>query len=80
MSTREKMHSLIDLLSPEDIEIIFPVLERLASEEQQEEIPNAETIEAMLEAERITYDPNTKKYSSFGEFMKDMEQEDNEKI
>ncbi len=37
MSTRERMHSLIDLLSPEDIEIISPVLERLASEEQAEE-------------------------------------------
>ena len=80
MSTRERMHSLIDLLSPEDIEIIFPVLERLVSEEQAEEVPNAETIEAMLETERIAYDPNTKKYSSFREFMKDMEQEDNEKI
>ena len=31
-----------------------------------------------MESDFIANDPNAKKYSSFEEFMKDMEQEDNE--
>lgn len=33
-----------------------------------------------MESDFLANDPNAKKYSSFEEFMKDMEQEDNEEI
>jgi len=39
-------------------------------------IPNAVTIEAMLEAERIASDPNTKRYKTFAEFKEAIESED----
>ena len=35
-------------------------------------IPNAETIAAMQEAERIAYDPNVKAYSNLDELFKDL--------
>lgn len=34
--------------------------------------PNAETIEAMQEAERISHDPNVKGYTDVAEMMKDI--------
>ena len=34
--------------------------------------PNRETIEAMLEAERLSRDPNTKRYGSFNEAFKEV--------
>lgn len=39
------------------------------------ETPNAETIEAMEEAERMKGDPNKKTYDSFEEIMKELENE-----
>ncbi|MCL2054580.1 MAG: hypothetical protein FWG90_09160 [Oscillospiraceae bacterium] len=43
-------------------------------------IPNAETIAAMEEAERISSDPNTKRYSNFAELLEDVlsEEDDDE--
>ena len=35
-------------------------------------VPNAETIAAMREAERIARDPNVKKYTDLDEFFKDL--------
>lgn len=77
MSTKEKVLDIVDILTPEDMEVVYEILKRFAI---AKEIPNEETVEAMMEADRIAHDPNTKKYSSFGEFIKDMEQEDNEKV
>lgn len=37
---------------------------------------NNETIQAMLESERLVHDPNTKKYSSFSEILEEICQED----
>jgi DNA-damage-inducible protein J len=36
-------------------------------------MPNAETLEAMREAERIASDPNAKRYKSFSSLMEDIE-------
>ena len=38
-------------------------------------IPNKETIAAMEEADRISYDPNTKKYSSAQELFAELREE-----
>ena len=38
-------------------------------------IPNAETIAAMEEANRISCDPNTKRYSSFEELVAEVQNE-----
>jgi len=38
-------------------------------------MPNAETLEAMREAERIASDSNAKRYSSFAALMEDIERE-----
>jgi len=38
-------------------------------------MPNAETLEAMREAERIAADPNAKRYISFSALMEDIESE-----
>lgn len=64
MSTKEKILNIVDVLSPEDMEIIYPFLERFA---MSKEIFNQETIEAMLEADRIAHDPNVKGYQSIEE-------------
>ena len=39
------------------------------------ETPNAQTIEAMLEAQRLCNDPNAKTYSSFAEILAEIEEE-----
>ena len=35
-------------------------------------VPNAETVAAMSEADRIAYDPNVKGYSDLGELFRDL--------
>ena len=37
--------------------------------------PNSETIAAMEEAEKIAYNPDTKKYSNFAELLKEVKNE-----
>lgn len=42
----------------------------------KEEIPNKETIEAMLEAERIARDHNAKRYTNLDELFEDLKNEE----
>lgn len=42
----------------------------------KEEIPNKETIEAMLEAEKIARDPNVKRYTNLVELFEDLKNEE----
>ena len=42
----------------------------------KEEIPNKETIEAMLEAGRIARDPNVKRYTNLDELFEDLKNEE----
>lgn len=42
------------------------------SEDEWKHSPNAETIAAMMEAERITYDPNAKRYTDLDELFADL--------
>ena len=48
------------------------VRERCIPFELKASIPNKETLEAMLEAERISRDPNAKTYSSVTELFEDL--------
>ena len=45
---------------------------REKSPEFEHEVPNAETIAAMLEAERIAKDPNVKHYRDLDELFADL--------
>ena len=38
-------------------------------------IPNSETIEAIAEANKLSYDPNAKRYSSFEELVREVQNE-----
>jgi hypothetical protein len=40
--------------------------------------PNAETREALEEAEKITYDPNAKSYKNFSELLEEVLAEDDD--
>lgn len=42
----------------------------------KEEISNKETIEAMLEAERIARDPNVKRYTNLDELFEDLKNDE----
>ena len=72
MSTKEKLYSLIDIINPDDLELVLQILERFAL---TAEIPNEETAEAMLEADRIASDPNVKGYTSIAELMEALDKE-----
>lgn len=72
MSTKDKLYSLIDIINPNDLELVLQILERFAL---TTEIPNEETAEAMLEADRIARDPNVKGYTSISELMEALDEE-----
>ena len=72
MSTKEKLYSLIDIINPNDLELVLQILERFAL---TAEIPNEETAEAMLEADRIARDPNVKGYTSISGLMEALDEE-----
>lgn len=57
MSTREYAYSLIDMLSEEQLETFIAFLRSIT------DIPNEETQQAMLEADRIAKDPSVKDYT-----------------
>ncbi len=72
MSTKEKLYSLIDIINPNDFEIVLQILERFAL---TSDIPNAETVEAMLEADAIAHDPNVKGYTNMADLMEALNEE-----
>ena len=72
MSTKEKLYSLIDIINPNDLELVLQIMERFAL---TAEIPYEETAEAMLEADRIARDPNVKGYTSISELMEALDEE-----
>ena len=39
------------------------------------EVPNAETIAALKESDRISHDPNAKRYAGFSELLKEVQDE-----
>jgi len=55
---------------PERKRTIITVLD-----EPVKDVPNGETVAAMLEAERIAHDPNVKGYSSFSELLQEVKDE-----
>lgn len=72
MSTKEKLYNLIDIINPNDFEIVLQILERFVL---TSEIPNAETADAMLEADVIARDPNVKGYTSMSNLMEALNEE-----
>ncbi|MBQ8825367.1 MAG: hypothetical protein IJZ64_09120 [Ruminococcus sp.] len=72
MSTREKIYGLIDHINPSDFEIICRILERFVL---TTELPNQETIDAMIESDIIARDPNVKGYTNISDLMEALEEE-----
>lgn len=70
MGTREQAECLLEMLSPEDLELAYQLLRRLVGEQ-----PNAETVFAMLEADKIAHDPNVKGYTSISALTEALEAE-----
>ncbi|MDE5741433.1 MAG: hypothetical protein K2H90_03185, partial [Oscillospiraceae bacterium] len=69
MSTRELAYSIVDRLTDEQLEGFVLMFKDTLSEE---DVPNAETEAAMLEADRIARDPNVKAYTDTDELMRDL--------
>ena len=67
MSTREKA---ANLLSTADDSVVTYILQILQNAET-ENVPNAETLAAMEEADRIAYDKTRKRYSSAKELREE---------
>ena len=70
MSTRDYAYSLIDMLSEDQLDAFIAFLRSIT------EIPNEETQQAMLEAERIANDPNVKKYTDVDEMFEKLLKDD----
>ena len=58
MSTREKLFTALDMLSDEQIEALYTLLNSLFAN-----TPNNETIAAMRESDRIAHDTNVQGYT-----------------
>lgn len=58
MSTREKLFTALDMLSDEQIEALYTLLNSLFAN-----TPNNETIAAMRESDRIAHDKNVQGYT-----------------
>lgn len=69
MSTRELAYRIFDQLSDEQLEGFVLMFKDTLSEE---DVPNAETEAAMLEADRIARDPSVKAYTDTDELMRDL--------
>ena len=69
MSTRELAYSIVDRLTDEQLEGFVLMFKNTISDE---DVPNAETEAAMLEADRIARDPNVKAYTDTDELMRDL--------
>lgn len=69
MSTRELAYSIFDKLTDEQIEGFVMMFKNAVP---AEDIPNAETEAAMIEADRIARDPNVKGYTDTNEMMRDL--------
>lgn len=70
MSTREYAYCLIDMLSEEQLETFIAFLRSIT------EIPNEETRQAMLEADRIAKDPSVKGYTDVDKMFEELLSED----
>ena len=69
MSTRELAYSIIDRFTEKQVEDFVLMYRNSVPEE---DVPNAETEAAMLEADRIARDPNVKSYTNTDEMMRDL--------
>lgn len=70
MSTREYAYCLIDMLSEEQLDTFIAFLRSIT------DIPNEETRQAMLEADRIAKDPNVKSYTDVEKMFEEILSED----
>ncbi len=66
MSTREIAYNLIDMLSEEQLKTFIDFIRCFTN------IPNKETEQAMLEADRIAYDPSVKAYDDVDEMFREI--------
>lgn len=65
MTTRERVINIIDTLSDEQLEAFITFFKAFADR----------SMIARIESDELASDPNSKRYNSFEEFMKEMESE-----
>lgn len=66
MSTREIAYNLIDMLSEEQLKTFIDFIRSFT------DIPNKETEQVMLEADRIAHDPSVKAYDDVDEMFREI--------
>lgn len=66
MSTREIAYNLIDMLSEEQLKTFIDFIRSFT------DIPNKETEQAMLEADRIAHDSSVKAYDDVDEMFREI--------
>lgn len=66
MSTREIAYNLIDMLSEEQLKTFIDFIRSFT------DIPNKETEQAMLEADRIAHESSVKAYDDVDEMFRDI--------
>lgn len=72
MLAKEQLYGMIDVISPSDFDIVYQILKRFALSRDN---PNEETVYAMLEADRIAYDPSVKGYSDMNSLREALDAE-----
>ncbi len=72
MLAKEKLYGMIDVINPDDFDIIYQILKRFALSADN---PNEETVLAMLEADQIAYDPSAKGYSDMNSLREALDAE-----
>ena len=71
MSTKEKAIALLDLMTEEQLQGLLSFIRGF----YKNDVPNAETVEAMLEADEIARDPNVKGYTNMADLMEALNEE-----
>lgn len=72
MRTKEQLYHLIDCINPNDWNIVMQILERFA---WTSDVPNEETMTAMMEADAIAHDPKVKGYENLSDLMEALDEE-----
>lgn len=61
MLAKENLYGMIDVIDPNDFDIVYQILKRFALSKDN---PNEETVRAMLESDRIAHDRTVSGFTS----------------
>ncbi len=76
MSTKEQIITVLDFMSEEQLLVVLNNLKQTYVISQKEDVPNAETLEAIKEVEDMQKNPHLyKSYTCFSEILEELENE-----